>query len=164
MKKLLSVIMLVAIMLGLPIISMAAENGTITQDSQEPSGKISVDYNMGVTYTVTIPASVTFTDAEKRVERSLLVVDVLLDEGSSLNVNISSLNDFQMRNGESYIDYYIMYNYSTVPEGNNYNILTVDAGERSGWVILDFITELNKENALYAGNYNDTLTFTVSIE
>lgn len=164
MKKLLWLMTFMTMTLGAPILKMAAVGGTITQESGDPSGKINVEYSMGVTYTVTIPASVTFTDAEKRVERSLQVTDVMLNEGSSLNVSIASQNDFQMKNGSSYIDYYIMYNGSTAEGHNHFKILTVSAGDSSGWVLLDFMTDLNKENAMYAGSYTDTLTFTVSIE
>lgn len=164
MIKILSVIMLAIIALGMPIISLAAEDEIITQDSEEKSGKITVDYNMGVTYTVTIPASVTFTDAEKTVERGLLVDNVSLNEGSILNVNVASLNTFQMRNGEAYIDYDLRVNYDYTLEENDINILTVEAGEGSGWVVLYFVTELEKDNAFYAGKYTDTLTFTITID
>ncbi|MCH5343398.1 MAG: hypothetical protein J1E64_05110 [Acetatifactor sp.] len=164
MIKILSVIMLAIIALGMPIISLAAEDEIITQDSEEKSGKITVDYNMGVTYTVTIPASVTFTDAEKTVERGLLVDNVSLNEGSILNVNVASLNTFQMRNGEAYIDYDLRVNYDYTLGENDINILTVEAGEGSGWVVLYFVTELEKDNAFYAGKYTDTLTFTITID
>lgn len=164
MKKLLSIIMFTAIFLRTSIFTQAAGYGTILQNSQVESGSITVDYNAGVTYKLTIPASVTFTDTEKEIERGLLVEDVLLNEGSSLNVSIESLNDFKMINGEGYIDYHLMINRQVPTEKNNYNVLTVEAGENSGWAVLYFITELNKKNALYAGNYTDTLTFTVTID
>lgn len=162
MKKILSVIISVVIALWMPMNLLAAEE--ITQDSNEKSGKISVDYNAGVTYNVTIPASVTFTDAEKSVERGIQASNVVLDEGSSLYVEVSSLNGFKMKNGDGSIDYKLMVNYNTTPKEDHYDILIVHAGESSGWAILDFITELDKRNALYAGKYTDTLTFTVTIK
>lgn len=162
MKRLLSVILFVTITLGTSFISLAAGD-VITQDSQEKSGQITVDYNAEVSYTVTIPASVTFTDSEKNIERPLEVKDVMMNEGSTLSVNVASLNNFQMRCGEGYIDYKIMMNYATALEENNRNILSVNAGEKSGWAILSFVTDLKKDNAKYAGNYTDTLTFTVVI-
>ena len=88
-----------------------------------------------------------------------------INEGKTLNVNVGSLNGFKMKNGkEASIDYELAINYNPTLKENNMTILTVLAGEHTGWVILDFITELNKEKAFYAGNYTDTLTFTVSIE
>ena len=164
MKKFLSIVMFIVIALETSILAQAAENGIITENSQNKSGNITVDYNAGVTYKITIPASVTFTDTEKDIERGLLVENVLLNEGSTLNVAVESLNNYKLKNGEGYIDYYLMINRYTILEENNSNILIVEAGEASGWVMLYFITDLNKEHALYAGNYTDTLTFTVTID
>lgn len=163
MKKCIAIIMIAAIALGMSMISLTVEGEEITQDSQQ-SGETKINYNIGVSYTVTIPASVTFTDTEKSVERGLLAKDVFINEGSSLKVNISSQNDFQMKNSDAYIDYYIMMNNATVLEENNSTLLIVNAGEGSAWAILEFITKLDKKNAYYAGNYTDTLTFTVSVD
>lgn len=164
MKKFLSVILIVAFTFGMSVNSLAAEDETITQDSQDKSGKINVEYNLEESYTVTFPASVTFTDTEKTVERPLLARDVILNEGSYLNVYISSLNEYKMKKGEGYINYKISVNYNTALKENNCIIMTVNAGESSGWAILTFSTELEKNHALYAGNFTDTLTFTVSID
>ena len=163
MKKWFACILTVFFTLSVPSVSLA-EGETITQDSQENSGNITVGYNAEVTYTVTIPASVTFSDTEKEIERSLQVSDVVLNEGSVLNVNISSLNHFTMVRNEGYIDYDLLVNYHEIPKDDQYTILTVAAGESSGWAILNFATDLQKEHAQYAGNYTDTLTFTVSID
>lgn len=163
MKKWVFVILIVFLTLSSLTVSLASGE-TITQDSKENSGNITVDYNAGVTYTVTIPASVTFSDTEKQVERSLQVSDVVLNEGTALNVNLASRNDFKMMNGDGYIAYRLMINYNDVPEGNNHIILTVPAGGSTGWAILKFATDLQKDHILYAGDYTDTLTFTVSID
>lgn len=163
MKKLLSVILFAAITLGTSFISLASEE-VITQDSQEKSGQITVDYNAGVSYTVTIPASVTFTDNKKTDERGLEVKEVLLNEGTSLNVYVASANNFQMKYGQGYIDYKIMINHDSRLEQNNSKILIVNAGEKAGVEILEFVTDLDKRAAKFAGNYTDTLTFTVKVE
>ena len=95
MKRILSLILLMSFILPGPVILRTA-GGTITQDSGESSGSLTVDYNAGVTYTVTIPASVTFSDTEKEVERALQVNNVVLNAGSVLNVNLTSLNQYKM--------------------------------------------------------------------
>lgn len=164
MKKLLSVIMIAAITLGMSAISLEAEEVTITPDSGEQSGKINVDYNADVSYLVTIPASVTFTDTQTSVERGLLARDVLLKEGSSLNISITSLNDFKMKKGEAFIEYALSVNHNDALEKNNFTILTVESGEHTGWAVLEFTTELRIDDALYTGTYSDILTFTVSID
>ena len=163
MKKLLSFMLIVFFALNASIVSRAGGE-TITQDSRENSGNITVGYNAGVTYTVTIPASVTFSDTEKEVERSLQVSDVVLNSGSKLNVNLASLNDFRMMYDAGYIDYHLTVNHNELPREDNNTILTVSAGEGSGWAVLNFFTDLQKDHVLYAGSYTDTLTFTVAIE
>ncbi len=162
MKKILSMMLLMCFILPGPMILRTAGE-TITQASGGNSGSLTVDYNAGVTYTVTIPASVTFSDTEKEVERALQVNNVVLNAGSKLNINLTSLNHFKMMCGEGYIEYSLKVNHNETPEGNNYTVLTVPAGENTGWAILNFSTDLQKEHVLYAGNYTDTLTFTVVI-
>lgn len=165
MKKILSVIMMVLMILGMPMYSLASEGMAITQDSQEKSGNTNVDYNLEETYTVTFPASVTFTDTEKSIDRGLQVSDVVLQEGHSINVNVASLNDFHMKNKEGSIAYQLIVNNNDdKPVENNSTILTVDAGKKAGVAILTFITVLDKSKAPFAGRYSDTLTFTVSVE
>lgn len=165
MKKILSVIMMVLMTLGMPMYSLASEEMAITQDSQEKSGNTNVDYNLEETYTVIFPASVTFTDTEKSIDRGLQVSDVVLQEGHSINVNVASLNDFHMKNKEGSIAYQLIVNNNDdKPVEHNSTILTVDAGEKAGVAILTFITELDKSKAPFAGRYSDTLTFTVSVE
>ena len=165
MKKILSVIMMVLMILGMPMYSLASEGMAITQDSQEKSGNTNVDYNLEETYTVIFPASVTFTDTEKSIDRGLQVSDVVLQEGHSINVNVVSLNDFHMKNKEGSIAYQLIVNNNDdKPVENNSTILTVDAGKKAGVAILTFITELDKSKAPFAGRYSDTLTFTVSVE
>ena len=165
MKKILSVIMMVLMTLGMPMYSLASEGMAITQDSQEKSGNTNVDYNLEETYTVIFPASVTFTDTEKSIDRGLQVSDVVLQEGHSINVNVVSLNDFHMKNKEGSIAYQLIVNNNDdKPVEHNSTILTVDAGKKAGVAILTFITELDKSKAPFAGRYSDTLTFTVSVE
>lgn len=164
MKKILSIIIIVAMTLGLPIYSLASEETTTTQDTQEQSGNTNIDYTMEETYTVIFPANVTFTDTETSIDRGLQVSDVVLREGSSLNVNVASLNDFQMKNGEGSIAYRLVVNNNdSNPVVHNSTVLTVLAGEKTGLAVLTFTTDLDKSNAPYAGRYSDMLTFTVSI-
>lgn len=163
MRKILLIIISFVIASGIILNTVAAAEETITPDSEDKGGEITVDYSTGISYTVTIPASVTFTDTEKSVERGLLVQDVVIDEGSSIKVNVASLNNYKMMNGDGYIDYSLMVNTYKIPAENAYDILIVNAGEKSGWAILTFVTELVKDHAFYTGNYTDTLTFTVTV-
>lgn len=165
MKKILSAAVIGIMTLELlPIHSFAAD---ITQDSANKSGEINVNYDMDTEYTVTIPASVNFTDSERTIDRPLQANDVRIEDGKALNITISSSNGFQMKHTKnigSGIDYHLMINNAVISDGNNYNVLTVNAGEGSGRAILSFVTELNKDNAFYTGTYTDTITFKVSVD
>ncbi len=163
MKKLSAIVLAAVLLLTSPSLWLVSSGNIITQDSGEKSGNITVGYDAGVAYTVTIPASVTFTDSEKRIERPLQVNNIVLSEGSTLSVNIASSNHFKMTHGEGYIEYSLLVNSNAVPKQNSFNILKVAAGEKSGWAILEFVTDLDTEHASYAGSYTDTLTFTVTI-
>ena len=143
---------------------VSAEGTTITQGSKDKSGSVNIDYYADVSYEVTIPASVTFTDTDTTIERGLQVRNVMLNEGTSLNINVTSRNDFKMIYKDGSIDYSLIINKHARPEKNNFNILTVAAGERSGIATLDFVSDLAKAEAKFAGKYTDTLTFTVSID
>ncbi len=137
----------------------------IDQDSLNKSGSMNISYDEEISYMVTIPAGVTFVnDGDKEpIERGVQASNVRIKEGTSLVVNVASLNDFKMKNNDGYIDYSLNANGKTLEAGSSYDILVVNAGENSGWVILRFISDLDKTNALYAGTYSDTLTFTVYI-
>lgn len=136
----------------------------IDTDSPSPEGSVSVNYNGSFSYTVTIPASVTFTKDETEIERSLSASDVVLDEGMKLNVLVDSRNGFKMVNSKGYIEYKMSVNGHDYPASGGVPLLTVEAGNKSGWAILTFSTEFSGEFTGYTGNYSDTLTFTVQVE
>lgn len=156
--------LLAVLALSLTLISpQGVKAEEITSGDTESSGSISVSYNANVNYKVTIPASVTFTDSEKTVERALMASDVLLNKGGKLGISVSSLNGFKMVNDSGYIEYGMKVNGHDIDTQEDIVILTVLAGETSGWATLDFETTLSGEHAEYAGNYSDTLTFTVQV-
>ena len=163
MKKLIFIIT-AAVLIFTAVIFPAAAEEIIDQDSANKSGNINVSYNAEVSYTVTIPAGITFTESEKSIERGISANNVSLTEGSYLKINVASLNDFKMKNNNGYIDYTLTVNKTKIPDGNSHDILTVKAGESSGWAVLNFTTGLDRTNAFYAGTYTDTLTFTIYIE
>lgn len=163
MRKVICLLLAAALTALLGVGVLAAGDMEIDQDSPDQSGSLNVEYDLGVTYTVAIPASVTFTNTEKTAERGLQVSDVMLGEGQSLHVSVSSRNGFQMRNGDDYIAYSMTVNQGPPAEESPIEVLTVRAGETSGWALLDFVTDLDRTHAQLAGRYSDTLTFTVSV-
>ncbi len=167
MKKIFLNIFAAAFIIAASAFPTAAEE-IIDQDSLNKNGSTNVSYNEEVSYTVVIPADVTFTDADAEngysVERGLYAQDVRLDYGSELKVSVESLNGFKMTNNSGYIDYTLSANTTVLPVGSPQDILIVDAGKTSGWTQLTFTAQSDRSNAVYAGTYSDTLTFTAYIE
>lgn len=129
----------------------------------EGSHAVSIDYNAEVSYKVTIPASVIFSKEETTAERALQASDVVLNEGEHLNIYVESMNGFKMVNESGFIEYDMKVNGQKMSGQESIKILSVAAGEKSGWAVLNFSTNLSNENIRFAGNYSDTLTFTVSV-
>lgn len=159
-KVLLATVTAVAAM---PVMFGSAQE-IIDQTSVNNSSTMSVEHNVDLSYKVTIPANVTFTNSEKIIERSLQASEVYLNDGDELNIYVTSLNDFKMVNKTSYIEYDMLVNSHPIPTDNSSPVLTVQAGDNSGWAVLRFNSELNSEHMGFAGNYSDTLTFTVKVE
>lgn len=141
------------------------QSGVIDENDSESSGSVSVGYSVSASYEVTIPANVEFTDADKNtaIERPLQANNVLLEEGKHLNIYVKSQNGFRMVNNEGYIEYTLHANGSLISGTDNVKILTVSPGDKSGWVLLSFTSALSGDYSGFAGNYSDTLTFTVEM-
>ncbi len=145
------------------LLAGASAGSQVIDGDPENSGSVSVNYNGGISYKVTIPASVTFKRTEKSLERPLSATDVVLGDCSELNVRVSSKNGFKMINGSGYIEYSMLVNGHEVADSENITVLTVKQGENSNWAVLTFSTEFLGENTGLVGNYSDTLTFTVEV-
>lgn len=142
-----------------------SSGGVINENDSEKTGTVSVGYNVESSYTVTIPANVVFTDTDsgKKVERPLQANDVLLESGQQLNIYVKSLNGFKMVNHSGYIEYSMEANLQKITGTDKVKIMTVLPGDKSGWVLLNFETKFIGDFSGYAGNYSDTLTFTVEM-
>ena len=147
--------------LALIMAAALTQSGVIDENDSESSGSVSVGYSVSASYEVTIPANVEFTDTA--IERPLQANNVLLEEGKHLNIYVKSQNGFRMVNNEGYIEYTLHANGSLISGTDNVKILTVSPGDKSGWVLLSFTSALSGDYSGFAGNYSDTLTFTVEM-
>lgn len=152
-----------------------ADDTTINQDSTGNTGSTTVSYTIqpNETYTVTIPSSVTLTaDEDSALTGSMTIA---LDasnfnvSGKKINVKLTdTTNDFNLVNGQQKISYFLKRNGNTeaIAKGS----LVLDWASSNG---LTYGSYTN--NATYtisaeipehapAGDYTDTLTFTVSVD
>ena len=155
MKKLFALILAVALMATMSTTAFAANT---------TGGSTEVSFNVDPTYTVTIPATVELNKVEDNgvvtYENDYTLTaqaGVRLKKGEYIEVTVAS--DFEM----------------TTTEGATlaYTITAEDAAVANNGVVAEFETDKNAQSTTihiaandpdYAGEYNDTVTFTVAVK
>ena len=154
MKKLLTLILAIALMATMSV-TVFAENNTISYNDVVQESGMTVSYNVEPTYTVTIPTQVTLgSTAEIKVE------DVVIPKGYQVEVSICCDDyDFVLTSGEGAEIYYSV----TCGDEEYYPddvILAVSPTvSTSGSTILTFEASSDIQ---YAGDYTGTVTFVIS--
>ena len=161
MKKVFAMILTAALVMGLAVTAFAAEIGTETNASQ---GSTEVSFNVDPTYTVTIPATVELQKIE--------------DNGTVTYENDYTLTaeaGVRLKKGE-YIEVTVASNFKmTTTEGAtlDYTITAEGTAVATGGVVAEFATDKNTQSTTihiaandpdYAGEYKDTVTFTVAVK
>ena len=161
MKKLFAIILAVALMATISVTAFAAEIGPGANASQ---GSTEVSFNVDPTYTVTIPATVELdkvdTDGVVTYEKDYTLTaqaGVRLKKGEYIEVTVAS--DFKMTTQEgATLDY-------TITAGGN---AVINDG-----IVAEFDTDKAAQSTTihiaaadpdYAGEYKDTVTFTVAVK
>lgn len=156
MKRFFSFLLSACIAANLSVTAFAAVVDTKTTD---------ITFNVDPTYTVTIPATVELQkDAASGNYKSDAVVsadNVRLLEGNVINVALSG--DFKLSTGVTGASYELPY---TVKVGNS--AATISSGDTVAVFNTDTAQQLatlhfDVQNPTYAGNYTDTVTFTISV-
>ena len=161
MKKLFALILAVCLLASMSTTAFAAEIGPGANASQ---GSTEVSFNVDPTYTVTIPATVELQKVEDNgtvtYENDYTIganAGVRLKKNEYIEVTVAS--DFEM----------------TTTEGATlaYTIIAEDAAVATGGVVATFGTDKNAQSTTihiaandpdYAGEYKDTVTFTVAVK
>ena len=161
MKKLFAMLLAIAMMLSLSVTAFAAEIGPEANASQ---GSTEVSFNVDPTYTVTIPATVELQKIE--------------DNGTVTYENDYTLTaeaGVRLKKGE-YIEVTIASDYvMQTPQGAtlDYTIIAENAAVANNGVVAEFATDKAEQTATihiaandpdYAGEYKDTVTFTVAVK
>ncbi|MDO5141857.1 MAG: hypothetical protein Q4D31_02430 [Eubacteriales bacterium] len=170
-RKLIAMTLTLALAQAMAVPAFAAE-GTVSQTDSSKTTNTTVEYTVKETYTVTIPQSVNLETLTH--EQAISATDVVINEGNELKVTLSSANystGFRMKNiavssvGNADTDFlaYTIQKGSPASEAvtNGGEVLTVKAGTETGSETLTYNTT---GKAKKAGIYQDTLTFTVSVD
>ena len=154
MKKLLALILAIALIATMSVIAFA-ENNTISYNENDQESGMTVSYKVEPTYTVTIPTQVTLGGTAE-----IVVEDVVVPKGYQVEVSICcDESDFVLTSGEGAEIYYSV----TCGDEEYYPddvILAVSPTvSTSGSTILTFEASSDIQ---YAGNYTGTVTFVIS--
>ena len=160
MKKLIAFVLTLAMATIMSVTAFAADTA-ITQDSDPKTGDTAVKFSVDPTYTVTIPGEVTLTYDETsnsyKGSGDITTGAVRLLQYQFILVTVTG--DFKMTSAENAELPYTMTigdSASTVTSGATVATFGTSTEEQS--VTLNY----SAENPTYAGDYTDTLTFTIS--
>lgn len=167
MKKLLTIMLALVMVLSLSVTALAAD---ITQDSDPKTGNTTVTFNVDPTYTVTIPATVelekkTAADETVTYEKDLTVSaeNVRLLEGKQIQVTLTSdftlTNDTQNGGAATNLSYTVTVGDSATPIVTDGVVATFGTSTTEQTSVLHFAAA----NPTYAGDYSDTVTFTIAV-
>ncbi|MBS5480188.1 MAG: hypothetical protein KHX46_03500 [Clostridiales bacterium] len=166
MKKLLPLVLALVMALSVSATAFAADT-TINQDSAGKTGSTAVTFHVDPTYTVTIPEKVELTKVDDggtiTYESDLTVTaaaGVRLLAGEVIQVTLKSGSDFNLSTAAD-AAYKLPY---TVTVGNNTIandgvVATFGTNNEAQTATLHFAAG----NPTYAGDYSDTVIFTLAI-
>lgn len=164
MKKVLSLGMTLALCLSLAVPAFAAGTNISTDGG---TGNTVVTYGMSQGFVVTIPADFNI-GSSLEATADVVASDVMIPYGTTLNVRVSG-DDYvdkweliDVASATNKLTYAITQDSGAKTINNNDIVLAVDSGDVTGATeTLEFkITD----TVVKAGTYQDTLTFTVSVD
>ena len=156
MKKLLILVLAVVMLCSVSVTAFAAD-----LDEDNKVGTITVSYGVAEGYVVTIPSDVNVSTAG--VETSLSASSVLIPDGKTLTVSITSANNFALAYAGSTIPYTVSVGAVEQTEAS-FTALSIASGTTSGNVTLTFkTTDDDIASATKSGSHTDTLTFTCAV-
>lgn len=166
MKKILSLALALVFMFALAIPAFAADPATL--NSASSSKDVTATYNVGEGYTVTIPSGITFS-AEKTANETVTVSNVYINANKKVVVTLKAAGEdtaFELKYDNDALTYTVKTNLgngdaTTAIAATGGTVVEVNAGTVTGaTAALAFqITE----DAIYQGEYTDTLTFSVTV-
>lgn len=162
MKKVFAILLAALMVATMSVTAFAAE---VDQDTTDKTGSTAVSFNVDPTYTVTIPATVELekvdTDGTITYEKDMTVTasaGVRLKEGEKIEVTLAS--DFYLETAASAtykLPYAVTVNGAAIM--NNGTVAVFETSEAEQTSTLRFAAD----DPTYAGNYTDTVTFTISV-
>ena len=148
MKRLTALVFVLALLCPLGITAAATDGGDTT-----------MRYTVNANYTVTIPATVSGNSASLSIDAA-----PVLEEGQKVVISIADSANYyngfrlKLKGADAYVGYNISDGANTLAMGSVV-LEQPAAAEQAATVNLTF----TPEKAAYAGDYSDTLTFTIAV-
>ena len=148
MKRLTALVFVLALLCPLGITAAATDGGDTT-----------MSYTVNANYTVTIPATVSGNSASLSIDAA-----PVLEEGQKVVISIADSANYyngfrlKLKGAGAYVGYTISDGANTLAMGSVV-LEQPAAAEQAATVNLTF----TPEKAAYAGDYSDTLTFTIAV-
>ncbi len=148
MKRLTALVLVLALLCPLGITAAATDGGDTT-----------MSYTVNANYTVTIPATVSGNSASLSIDAA-----PVLEEGQKVVISIADSANYyngfrlKLKGADAYVGYTISDGTNTLAMGSVV-LEQPAAAEQAATVNLTF----TPEKAAYAGDYSDTLTFTIAV-
>lgn len=153
MKKLFVLIMAVAMLATMPTTAFATDYDTTTGDKET-----NVIYSVAPTYVVTIPTSITIDGEADTISAE----NVVVEKGQYVSVALAEENDFTVTTAEgAELTYTVTKGGENIAAGGE--ILAVNPADgKTGSADITFAIDQSKIQ--YAGTYEGTATFTISVK
>lgn len=136
----------------------------------QTSDKVTVSYENTPTYTVTIPADVSFNEDLEAQPNYVEVNGVYLNKGMAVKVTVASANNYRMLLGgtdtETFIPYKLTSDKDSIAEGSIIDeVVTVPSGTKlhPASKTAELTYSITDKDVPAAGSYSDTLTFTIAV-
>ena len=154
MKKLLALILAIAMMATLSVTTFAADYDT------EGDKGMNVTYSVNPGYTVTIPPTVTIGTSGTSAEIS--AADVVVEKGQYVSVTLAENNNFTVKTAEgAELTYTVTKDGQPVAAGGE--ILAVNPTDgKIGSASVTF--DIDEAAIQYAGTYTGSATFTIAVK
>ena len=174
MKKLISIILVMAIAITMPIFAALAKDYEYTADTDGEifeyenglvdQNTVPIQYGVSEKFTLEIPDFITFTDASLYTTGTIKGTNILLTQNQTLTVTVSSLNSWYMLE-ETQNTVKLKYGMALTQDGaevtNNTAVFT--ASPQEAGLTKTQTLHCKRASTNQAGTYRDTLTFTCQI-
>lgn len=153
MKKLFALVLAVVMLATMSVTVFAADYDTNPGDKET-----TVIYSVVPTYVVTIPADITINGAADTISAE----NVVVAKGQYVSVALAAENDFTVTTAEgATLDYTVTKDGQNIVAGDE--ILAVNPADgKTGSA--NIIFDIDESAIIYAGTYEGTATFTISVK